>query len=664
MHSNPKMTSSTSFRFLSISFIALCFAFFTQKQAFAQSVPQRFSYQAVIRDDANQLLNSQPVGIRLSILQGSATGTAVYVETHTASTSSNGLVSLQVGGGTVVTGTLAQIDWASGPYFIKTETDPSGGTNYTITGTSQMLSVPYALFSANGTPGPQGPAGQTGATGPQGPIGLTGSAGQTGATGPQGPIGLTGPAGPTGASGPTGQNGSNGKNALIRTTPEASGANCANGGVKIEAGLDADANGTLSDSEVNASQTKFLCNGAAGATGATGAQGPEGPAGSGGFVHYVGEQFGGGVVFHVYRDASGTERGLVVALNNQSNGAAWSNVTNSLAGASSSWDGLANSNAIVSQTGHTSSAAKLCLDYSNGGFDDWYLPSKDELNLLWINLFNVNRVLQTISQSALIFPVSVEKFYWSSSEFVSNFSWYLANYGNPNSYDNKNSVFQVRAIRAYSIPSNSGSVTDIDGNSYETVTIGSQVWMKENLKVSKYRNGDLISTNLDNSTWENTTTGAYSIYNNDATNNTNYGKLYNWYAVADPKGLCPVGWHVPSDGEWKTLEISLGMSTIDADLTGGRGTAQNVGGKLKSTSTLWNTPNDGATNASGFSGLPGGTRSFNGVYVSIGNYGYWWSSTESSTTLAWTRYLDYPYGYSGRGESDRRDGFSVRCLRD
>ena len=212
MHHNSKMAACANYRFFGISLIAFCFAFMFQKQACAQSVPQRFSYQAVIRDDANQLLNNQSVGIRLSILQGSATGTAVYVETHTSSTSTNGLVSLQVGGGTVVSGAMAQIDWASGPYFIKTETDPSGGNNYSIAGSSQMLSVPYALFSANGTPGPQGPAG---ATGPQGP------AGQTGATGPQGPIGLTGPAGATGQTGATGTAGSNGKNALIQTTPEA-----------------------------------------------------------------------------------------------------------------------------------------------------------------------------------------------------------------------------------------------------------------------------------------------------------------------------------------------------------------------------------------------------------------------------------------------------------
>ncbi len=389
------------FRILAISLITTYYTLNTSGIVCAQTIPQKFSYQSIIRKPSGQALAGQAVAIKLSILQSSDTGTAVYVETHSATTNASGLVTLQVGGGTAVSGTMAGINWANGPYFIKTETEyTESGTLYSISGSSELLSVPFALYSANGTPGPQGPQGETGPTGPQGPTGLTGPAGPTGpqgaigAAGPQGPAGqtgATGPAGPQGQTGPAGvqgaagQNGSNGKNALIRTTPEAAGGNCANGGVKIEAGLDVDGNGQLADSEVNASQTKYLCNGANGATGATGPQGPAGPAGSGGFVHYVGEQFGGGVVFHVYRDASGTERGLVVAMNNQSDATSWSNIVNQLAGATSSWDGLANSNAIVAQAGHINSAAKLCQDYSNGGFDDWYLPSKFESSLLLTN---------------------------------------------------------------------------------------------------------------------------------------------------------------------------------------------------------------------------------------------------------------------------------------
>jgi uncharacterized protein (TIGR02145 family) len=202
------------------------------------------------------------------------------------------------------------------------------------------------------------------------------------------------------------------------------------------------------------------------------------------------------------------------------------------------------------------------------------------------------------------------------------------------------------------------TVTDIDGNVYNTVTIGTQVWMKENLKVSKYRNGDPIPSNLNDSTWSKTTSGAYKIYNNDAVNNATYGKLYNWYAVADPRGLCPEGWHVPSDAEWTTIENYLGGSTV-------------AGGKMKSIGTkdvgtgLWDTPNKDATNSSGFSAHPGGQ--FDGYgFDDIGGSGYLWSSTESNSWSAWYRFLNYSLGSSARGNTflNKKQGNSVRCLRD
>ena len=173
---------------------ALCFT----ASVFAQA-PQKMSYQAVIRNSSDELVTSAPVGMRISILQGSSTGTPVYVETQTTSTNANGSVSIAIGTGTPVTGTFAGIDWAVGPYFIKIETDPTGGTAYTISGTNELMSVPYALYAANGgTPGPAGatgPPGKMGATGPDGPAGATGL---TGATGPAGPTGATGPAGAPG----------------------------------------------------------------------------------------------------------------------------------------------------------------------------------------------------------------------------------------------------------------------------------------------------------------------------------------------------------------------------------------------------------------------------------------------------------------------------------
>ena len=182
---------------------------------FAQA-PSKMSYQAVVRDASDVLVTNQAVGMQVSILQGSFTGTPAYVETHSPSTNINGLVSIEIGSGTVVSGTFNSIDWGNGPYFIKTETDPTGGTSYTIKGTSQLLSVPYAL-RANIADSVVGGS----AVGPQGPIGLTGPQGlkgDTGAVGPQGPIGLTGATGPQGATGPAGTNGTNGIDGAVGAT--------------------------------------------------------------------------------------------------------------------------------------------------------------------------------------------------------------------------------------------------------------------------------------------------------------------------------------------------------------------------------------------------------------------------------------------------------------
>jgi hypothetical protein len=160
------------------------FLFLLATTAVMAQVPQQISYQSVIRDGNNKVIGASTVGIKISLLQGSATGPAVYVETHRKTTNANGLVSLEIGTGTVLSGSFAGINWANGPYLIKTETDPTGGTNYGIAGIAPLNSVPYALYAANGTPGPKGDKGDTGATGP------TGAAGPAGATGPQGATGL------------------------------------------------------------------------------------------------------------------------------------------------------------------------------------------------------------------------------------------------------------------------------------------------------------------------------------------------------------------------------------------------------------------------------------------------------------------------------------------
>jgi len=184
-----------------------------------------------------------------------------------------------------------------------------------------------------------------------------------------------------------------------------------------------------------------------------------------------------------------------------------------------------------------------------------------------------------------------------------------------------------------------GSVTDIDGNTYQTVKIGDQWWMAENLKVTHYRNGDAIPNVTDNTEWSNLTTGAYCNYDNYANNADTFGSLYNWYAVSDSRNIAPEGWHVPSDDDWKTLEMYLGMSQSEADGIEWRGTDE--GSKLKSTSGWYSDGN--GTDDYGFSAPPGGIRFYDGHYGKVGYEARFWSSTESDSYGTWNRALSYVY---------------------
>jgi uncharacterized protein (TIGR02145 family) len=186
-----------------------------------------------------------------------------------------------------------------------------------------------------------------------------------------------------------------------------------------------------------------------------------------------------------------------------------------------------------------------------------------------------------------------------------------------------------------------------------TIVIGTQQWMNKNLDVAFYRNGDPIPQVTNATAWAALTTGAWCYYNNDSTQGNKYGKLYNWYAVNDPRGLAPQGWHVPSDAEWTILETTLGGSSV-------------AGGKMKEAGTLnWTTPNTEGNNNSGFAGLPGGIRGpFSGSFVDVGTAGWWWSASENNTTTAWYRFLFYANSSISRGNFFKYNGYSVRCIRD
>jgi len=218
------------------------------------------------------------------------------------------------------------------------------------------------------------------------------------------------------------------------------------------------------------------------------------------------------------------------------------------------------------------------------------------------------------------------------------------------------------------------TVTDYDGNVYQTVQIGSQVWMAENLKVTHYADGSAIPLVESNSAWDylGYSDKAYCWYDNSTANRDSYGGLYTWATVMDGavssttnpsgvQGVCPDGWHLPSDPEWKQLEMHLGMSQAESDGIGYRGTDE--GGKLKEAGTThWSSPNTGATNASDFTALPGAARMYTGSFTGVGDIALFWSTTESDGSRAWIRSLANHRAEVTRFCSVRSGGCSVRCV--
>jgi uncharacterized protein (TIGR02145 family) len=207
------------------------------------------------------------------------------------------------------------------------------------------------------------------------------------------------------------------------------------------------------------------------------------------------------------------------------------------------------------------------------------------------------------------------------------------------------------------------TVTDIDGNNYQTVKIGDQWWTSENLKVIHYRNGDAISYTAEKAEWANASTGAYCPYDNNESYADIYGYLYNWFAVEDSRGLAPEGWHVPTDAEWRQMEMYLGISRSDANQFGTRGGDE--GGKLKMADTLlWEYPNLGATNESGFSGLPNGHRGIDGVFYNLSSGASFWTATEIDYDEGISRYLYYRHAELDRYINMKSGGSAVRLVRD
>ncbi|MFN8320435.1 MAG: hypothetical protein U0V54_13535 [Saprospiraceae bacterium] len=318
-----------------ISILALCLFYVTTAEA--QIPPNAFNYSAVARGPQGQPIAGQNIAVRFSILKSNATGSVEYVEDHMVVTDPYGLFNLIIGGGMIQSGNFNAIDWSSDNYFLKIELDIQGGSNFYHMGTTQFISVPYALYAKSA--------------------------------------------------------------------------------------------GSISG----------------------------GSSGSG-FTHFIGEAFGGGVVFSVWKDQQGVEHGLIVDFKDLSKGHIWSNLSGSgaeIGQSARTSDGLKNSLAIISQPGHNSSAAQLCLDHSANGFNDWYLPSTTELAILWRNFYIINKTLLNVPDAEILEEANGSgtiKPYWSSSEMgqeTAGVLYFHTSSSGSNIAGYKSTEYKVRAIRVF-----------------------------------------------------------------------------------------------------------------------------------------------------------------------------------------------------------------------
>jgi len=221
-------------------------------------------------------------------------------------------------------------------------------------------------------------------------------------------------------------------------------------------------------------------------------------------------------------------------------------------------------------------------------------------------------------------------------------------------------IFLAQLCEENPTSSKNNTITDVDGNEYQIVKIGNQWWMAENLKVIHYRNGSEIPKVIDDTEWASLTTGAYCNYDNDDNNAVSHGRIYNFYAVIDSRNIAISGWHIPSDEEWKELEVYIGMSWSEANNNGWRGSGE--GTKLKSINGWYN--NGNGTDDYDFSIIPSGYRHYDGDYIGIGLFANIWSSTERDSQSASHRGFDWSQTGIGRGNSSKLRGFSVRLVKD
>ncbi len=531
------------------------------------------NFQGVARTNNNVILASQAITIRLSILQGSATGTTDYVETRKVITNAQGLFTAVIGdtGAISTLGNFTTINWKLSPKFLKIEMDAAAGNNFITMGTTQFQYVAYAQFAKT--------------VDAENIVGIV-------------PVTLGG----------TGVNSLTGLKTALAIDKINNIADSSKPISKLtQAALDLKLN--VSDTSKYVKQTytdsalltKLSTTG--NATTATSAGTASTATKLTTARNINGVAFDGSGDITVTADA-GTLTGTTLK----------STVTSSSLTSVGTLANLTVTNAIAgSITGNAATATTA---------GNITATSNTTLTTL-SNLTTVGTITSGVWSGT---AVAVEK--------------------------GGTGLTSAGSIGKVLTSTGSGTLTWTTPVFLPTVVIGTQQWMRENLDVMTYRNGDVIPQVTDAAAWAGLTTGAWCWSINSADNGAIYGKLYNWYAVNDPRGLAPQGWHIPTDAEWTTLSNLLGGFAI-------------AGGKMKTTgTTIWNTPNTSATNESGFAGLPGGYRNASGSFINVGYSGYMWSATEIGSTEAWNRVLSHNDGFLSRYNYEKTSGFLVRCLRD
>lgn len=523
-------------------------------------VPELISYQAVVRNSNDQLVVNTAIGMKISILHNSASGTAVYEETQNPTTNANGLVSVKIGNGTVVSGDISSINWSDGTYFIKTQIDITGGTNYNLSATTQILSVPYALYSK------------------------------------------------------TAGNVFSGDYNDLTNQP------------------------TILNSQWTTTGNNIYYT--------------EGNVGIG-IANPTGELEVLGIIKGINQNGMENSSGQIQS---------WTN---------SAAQGLKAVNSFYPTfEGSTDNGARRAADivsgFNGGAWGNEYLAFHVGSNSIANDKDSITQEMMRITGSGNVgigIANPTTKLDVAGNINLNNNT--ITNVADPvNDQDaaTKAYVDELR-IMILDLQAEVGVTDTRDGIHYKAVRIGNQVWMAENLRYIPSVVGPGTGSQ---------TIPYYYVYGYSGTdvsaakataNYTTYGVLYNWSAImagstsssANPsgvQGVCPAGWHIPSDAEWTELTDYLGGTNV-------------AGGKLKESGTThWISPNTSATNEMDFTALPGGNRQITSSFSGISMYGLWWSATEDDATDAWYRVLYYDYEIVNRYNYYKDYGFSVRCVKD